>query len=394
MAQTPRLLASLGLAVASLAVTVLVASALLALYVRGRGGDVADELMIDPRPSMWQRDEYTGYRNRGHLDRRAFAGLRGRTNAEGFRSEVELTPEPAPGRTRIFGIGDSVTWGIRVDREEAFLGRLEERLGERGEAVEVVNAGVVGYSTLQELRFLEHHAARYAPDVVLVNYCDNDWLPSEDPFATAPRVYQPWLESLATERRSELGEGEAAILPSLRADLHRSFRTLIRDPTTRPALRRILLELPMLDMARFARAHRMRLVYLFIPCRFWPPADAETRAALHALLRDAGVEVVDLAPDLGEVPPKQRRRGETAGLAERMLAASGIAPVFAAIGLGALDPVRALDRFARLRTLERVHEEETFVDDKGHPSRRGHRIIADRVADVLFPTGAGSPPRP
>ncbi len=53
-----------------------------------------------------------------------------------------FAPTPAEGVTRILAIGDSTTFGWGVAYEDSWPARLERELGERGQQVEVLNAGV------------------------------------------------------------------------------------------------------------------------------------------------------------------------------------------------------------------------------------------------------------
>jgi hypothetical protein len=91
-------------------------------------------------------------------------------NDRGYRGEEHPSEKP-PGRTRIVMLGDSILFGTRVREEETFSSLLESRTGR----FEVLNLGVEGYGTDQELLLLEHEALGYHPDVVILNFCiDND----------------------------------------------------------------------------------------------------------------------------------------------------------------------------------------------------------------------------
>ncbi len=86
------------------------------------------------------------------------------TNARGYRDED--TPFERPeGRRRIVLIGDSFTMGDGVHRGELFADRLEELLD-----VDVVNLGVNGYGTDQEVLTYEEEGVRYGGDVVLLAF--------------------------------------------------------------------------------------------------------------------------------------------------------------------------------------------------------------------------------
>jgi lysophospholipase L1-like esterase len=77
---------------------------------------------------------------------------------------------------RVLCIGDAVTYGWATDQEDVFPRRLEAilREGYPGAAIEVVNAGVPGWSWLQGLRFLESEGLGLHPDVVVMGLGTND----------------------------------------------------------------------------------------------------------------------------------------------------------------------------------------------------------------------------
>jgi lysophospholipase L1-like esterase len=94
-------------------------------------------------------------------------------NREGFRDRDFSIAKP-PGSRRIVVIGDSVTFGNLLPLAETYAKQLEALLRDRGESVEVLNFGVGGYDTLQEVALFEHSALRFDPDVVVVGYSAND----------------------------------------------------------------------------------------------------------------------------------------------------------------------------------------------------------------------------
>ncbi len=95
------------------------------------------------------------------------------TNSMGFRDR-EFGP-PEPGVFRILVLGDSVTFGHGVPGNATFARRLEVLLSTRERRVDVLNAGVPGWSTRQERIFYERHGEELAPDLVLVGFVLNDF---------------------------------------------------------------------------------------------------------------------------------------------------------------------------------------------------------------------------
>jgi len=97
-----------------------------------------------------------------------------RINGQGMRSDRDVAYAKPPGTQRIVSLGDSFTIGYEVDVEECFSSVLAARLREARIDVEVLNAGVSGFSTAEELLYLERELIKYDPDVVLVSFYAND----------------------------------------------------------------------------------------------------------------------------------------------------------------------------------------------------------------------------
>lgn len=98
-----------------------------------------------------------------------------RTNAQGFRG-----PELVAGVRTVVGIGDSVMFGWGVADGETYLRRLERELGAAGD-LQVVNMGVPGYHTVQEVALLERHLDVLRPSVAILGFLAND-LSEPQPF--------------------------------------------------------------------------------------------------------------------------------------------------------------------------------------------------------------------
>lgn len=100
-----------------------------------------------------------------------------RINSEGLRDGEHSKQKPA-GTVRVAVLGDSYAEALQVEQEEAFWSLMEERLrtcaafGER--RVEVVNFGVSGYGTAQELFTLRERVWDYSPDIVLLAVTTNN----------------------------------------------------------------------------------------------------------------------------------------------------------------------------------------------------------------------------
>jgi hypothetical protein len=97
------------------------------------------------------------------------------SNDRGFR-DVRRFPYAKPAGTfRVLSLGDSHTQGYEVRQEATFSSVLERYLRGRGLKAEVLNAGVSGFSTAEELAFLENEGYKYEPDVVVLGFYANDF---------------------------------------------------------------------------------------------------------------------------------------------------------------------------------------------------------------------------
>lgn len=88
------------------------------------------------------------------------------TNGDGFRTAHDLR-RAEDGRLRIVAAGDSFTFGMGVGPEESYAALLERQLNQNGVKSEVINLGVIGFSTLQEIALLRRYDFASADFVVL-----------------------------------------------------------------------------------------------------------------------------------------------------------------------------------------------------------------------------------
>ena len=167
MSRKKRIAADLALALAGVAIAFLVAEvavrvtglAKVSLYTwdayRGWG--------LKPGASGWQRDEGAGFVS---------------VNSTGFRGP-EWTIAKPPDTLRIAVVGDSYTEAPQVAYDQTFCAVAEHALGGckglGGKKVQVMDFGIDGYGTAQELITLRRHAWQYSPDmVVLAFFSGND----------------------------------------------------------------------------------------------------------------------------------------------------------------------------------------------------------------------------
>ena len=130
-------------------------------------------------PAFYQRDEVRGLSLRPGAEgwyRKEGEGYV-RINSDGLRDREHAIAKPQD-TFRIAIVGDSYCEGFSVSQEEAFWSVMEKKLQEcnafPGRKVEVINFGVSGYGTAQELLTLREKVWKYSPDLVLLAVTTNN----------------------------------------------------------------------------------------------------------------------------------------------------------------------------------------------------------------------------
>ena len=157
--------------VVSLLAPLLLVEAALRLFGPVLPGNYSTGTFLTPHP-VYGRFHVPGFD--GWVKTREFAS-RVTINALGLRGPERPYAKP-DGVRRILVLGDSFTEAAQVAERESTVSRLEAALNARGtDRYEVLNAGVGGWGTGQQLVYLREEGYRYQPDLVLVLlYLGND----------------------------------------------------------------------------------------------------------------------------------------------------------------------------------------------------------------------------
>jgi hypothetical protein len=94
-------------------------------------------------------------------------------NSQGQRDQ-EIPLGRTPGTGRIMMLGDSFVLGWGVPLDEIVCKRLEKKFAADGHPVEVINAGVGNYNSIQETEYYLVHGYKFHPDLVVLNFDSND----------------------------------------------------------------------------------------------------------------------------------------------------------------------------------------------------------------------------
>lgn len=172
-----------------------------------------------------------------------------KTNNKGFRDNRDYSYDKPASTLRVLVLGDSNTAGFEVDQDRTYASVLESRLRQKGVRAEVMNTGVSGLGTAEQLAYLENEGVKYSPDAVVLGFSANDYLDNvranlfelaDGKVVTASRHYAPAVDVIrlttAIPGLKWLGENSYAYSYLFNAmwDLFKA-RSMQRATTAEPA---------------------------------------------------------------------------------------------------------------------------------------------------------------
>ncbi len=127
--------------------------------------------------AMCRADDYLGWSNQPNSKLtfvRKMSGVHSlcEINSKGLRDTDRSWIKPKD-TLRILLLGDSFVFGAEVSSRDVVSAVLERKISKIRKS-EVINAGVRGYGTDQELLYLTKEGVKYSPDIVIYFFCHND----------------------------------------------------------------------------------------------------------------------------------------------------------------------------------------------------------------------------
>lgn len=313
--------------------------------------------------TVWlEFDPYRFYRLRPNASaEETFQGrkIRIEINSLGFRDR-EFHIEKPEGTFRIMAAGDSSTFGLNISLEETYPRQLESLLNEQvpgGPHFEVINAGVLGYSSLFGLVYIERELLDYDPDVLIVSYCANDEASSPFPLREVVSLDGPTPLTLAMTRG---GDRRFSLLKLLiigsqilrfqifQRELHNPGQEGVTKQEYQYILERIISS---------AQNSGTEVIFLCIGCN---KTQSYTALMKDTALRQ-GVPIIVDAEIFPNRPASLRNSPQLVSLMEQ---------VEERVGREVLDRPESAYLYLRV--------------DEGHPNEVGNRLIANALAEIVI----------
>ena len=351
-------------------------------------------------PVLWTYDDVTGSK--------LFAGAEGwqraegeafvRISSDGLRDHDHSRTKP-PKAFRVAILGDSMAEALQVSLERTFWSVLEQQLKScdalKDRDVEVINFGVSGYGTAQELLTFQHRAAAYSPDVtVLAFYAGNDVRNNSkelEPFKLRP--FFNIQDGHLVLDSSFLSDREYL---SLKSDFDK--KKILFDLRTFQLLRKLRSALGRRDGGQASPEHDAAIEAgldgnVFLPPTTKPWKDAwQITERLIAAIRDevvarGGRFVVVLLPIGIQVDPNPEARNRltrTLHVDDLWYPESRIREFALSEKIDAMTLGRSLQSYAEKNQVY-LHGFKNTRFGTGHLNETGHRLVGEALAKHLCP---------
>lgn len=281
----------------------------------------------------------------------------------------ERSIEREPGELRILALGDSIS------ADQMYANYLEELMQSALQRpVEVFNTGVSGYSTVNEVGLFKSRATEFDPDIVLLQFCLNDY-----DFSPVFFMRDGQIVCLA----NNAGDFNKVSVPLFtRSALYRYlfFRFAWSDRPPEMSHQTQVMEEQIGELKRSCQARDWPLLVILVPILQPLPDYPERKSAAYrhvlSMMERQQIPVVDMTDPFMALGIEELRRDQVGTLhrgMESMMLERGFEPADVRF-LAAKNP-------DQLRVKE--HPGQGQVDTL-HPNFLGHYMMAGSLADYLL----------
>lgn len=269
--------------------------------------------LLEVSPALSRGHPRRGYALRPGFDGVTKLGIPIHVSSLGLRSP-EIEEKKAAGVRRLLVLGDSVTFGWGIREEDSFARRLEAMLRAAPACPsEVVNAGVSGYGSIEELDYFANEGVRLEPDAVLIYQVENDYMAATPRTSALAMFMKDWIfyrsylvnasflayQKLRWQVAAQAAGGDTAAY----AAQQRTWGSLPGAAQSLDALRKI---------AALAHERGIAVVLASHPNNLADPSlDAERTRLLRELAAADDLRFVDVAPAFAGMRPEALAVSET-----------------------------------------------------------------------------------
>lgn len=318
-------------------------------------------------------------------------------NSKGLRDQ-EYPYHKGTGAFRILILGDSFTAGLQLPEAETFPKLLEARLKQHNpqRKFEVINAGVVGYSTDKQLAYFTQEGYKYQPDLVILAFfigndlTDNIWRALYS-FENGQLVPDPPHRD--DERFTPFWARPGTTFRNVRNFLYRNSRLysvsieLLTLSTVQkiPGLTQSLTAMGLVEITQPAINYGNLYAFRNLPDIAWETTEALIRQLKQEVeSRDSQLLIVIL-PD--ETDIDERRRQEIletyTDLIKLETLQAGPPTQHLAALLDSAD-IAYLQLLPALQTALQTSQTPLYYPYDGHWTPAGHRVAAQAIYDYLI----------
>ena len=313
-----------------------------------------------------------------------------RTNRFGFRG-AEFTEKKPLGVRRIAILGDSYTASMALPDEQTFCGQLQQVLNDSGKTAsnwKVLNFGIFGSGTGQELALYRHLVREFHPDIVIVAFGNATDIRDNSPELSTNPIIQ--FDIHEDGRLSQLPQSNQRIRLSNTLNRISHFYTWQKMKTK--ALKQLFQKQADLERGRhLIYARQEPAAYT----RAWKLTATILKAFRDECLEDESRFMVVAIPSAYQVYPDYFAELKAKSDASADLDPSHPDKRLEQICLDLAVPFLSLTSVFRAKTSSgscMVESEHLFIGGKTHLSVNGSRIAASEMSSWIAETQMASNP--
>jgi lysophospholipase L1-like esterase len=366
----------------SCCLSLLVSEGLLRIGHEPVATDLNDTLLR--RSSFFQRDEQLGWLPRPHMvgEQHYYDKVVPfHTNSHGWRAR-EYPLETSSRTTRIIVLGDAFTWGYRVRDQEVYPEVLESLM----EKTDVINLGVPGFATNQELQYFKRAALPHHPDAVILAFSLDNIYEADGKLVNQALAKPAEEPSNSSPQRNEPAAGPVLQLKRYLKDHSALYRWVQEHLTANRTFIKMLSRAGLREPLAGAEGLDIGLLPSLKPTpAFIGPLMALAEATLlelHRLLTEQGIRfIIVLIPF--ETSIDQRAFDQAIALTQ-----------FDRDDFDLAQPYRLLEEFAKTNQIELINptnafrqihrpDDSLYLTHDKHFSPKGHQVFAQEIYRYL-----------